>query len=139
MAVTGTLGTALALAAPLSASADTAPVSCGSGQFLSGSIAGVDLDRLATLQAATAQNNGSQSPQVTRDPLGVSVLGNTVVNQFAGIQLDLGKVIDLGAANQYAQATKDSSSMARAAPSITMAESGPARSGPRPPAPPPST
>jgi hypothetical protein len=109
---TGTLGSGLALAAPLSASADTTPVSFGSGQFLSGSIGGVNLARLAAIEAASAQNDGTQSMQVSRDPLGVSALGTTVVNQPAGIQLNLGQVIDLGAANQYAEATKDGSSMA---------------------------
>jgi hypothetical protein len=112
MAVTGTLGTALALAAPLSASADSAPVSFGSGQFLSGSIGGVNLAQLAAIEAASAQNNGSQTTQVSRDPLGVSALGTTRINQPAGIQLNLGQIIDLGAVNQYAQASKDGSSMA---------------------------
>ena len=112
MAVTGTFGTALALAAPLSASADGTPVSLGSGQFLSGSIGGVNLARLAAIEAASAQNNGSQAMQVSRDPLGVSALGTTLINQPAGIQLNLGQIIDLGAANQYAQASKDGTSMA---------------------------
>jgi hypothetical protein len=112
MAVTGTLGSALALAAPLSASADTTPVSFGSGQFLAGSIGGVNLAKLAAIEAASAQNNGSQSMQVSRDPLGVSALGATIIHEPAGIQLNLGQVIDLGAANQYAQATENGSSMA---------------------------
>jgi hypothetical protein len=112
MAVTGTLGSALALAAPLSASADTTPVSYGSGQFLAGSIGGVNLARLAAIEAASAQNNGSQSMQVSRDPLGVSALGATLIHEPAGIQLNLGQVIDLGAANQYAQAVKDGTSYA---------------------------
>jgi len=78
MAVTGTLGSALALAAPLSASADTTPVSYGSGQFLAGSIGNVNLAKLAAIEAASAQNDGSQSMQVSRDPLGVSALGATL-------------------------------------------------------------
>jgi hypothetical protein len=112
MAVTATLGSALALAAPLSASAATPPVSYGSGQFLSGSVGGMNLAKLAAIEAASAQNDGSQSAQVSRDPLGVSALGATVINQPAGIQLNLGHIVDLGAANQYAQATKDGSSYA---------------------------
>jgi hypothetical protein len=112
MAVTGTLGTALALAAPLSASADsTNTASFASGQFLSGSVGGMNLAKLAAIEAASAANNGSQSMQVSRDPLGVSALGTTLINQPAGIQLNLGQIVDVGAANQYAQASQDGSSM----------------------------
>jgi len=111
MAVTGTLGTALALAAPLSASADTTTASFASGQFLAGTIGGVNLAKLAAIEAASATNNGSQSTQVSRDPLGVSAVGATVVNEPAGIQLNLGQIVDLGAANQYAQAAVNGSSM----------------------------
>ncbi|HEY1529906.1 MAG TPA: choice-of-anchor G family protein, partial [Galbitalea sp.] len=112
MAVAGTLGTALSLAAPLSASAANPAVSYGSGQFLAGTVGGMNLAKLAAVEAASAQNNGSQSTQVSRDPLGVSALGATLIHQPAGIQLNLGKVIDLGAANQYAQAASDGSSYA---------------------------
>jgi len=72
----------------------------------------VNLARLAAIEAASAQNNGSQSMQVSRDPLGVSALGATLIHMPAGLQLNLGKVIDLGAAQQYAQALKDGTSMA---------------------------
>ena len=112
MTIAGVLGTAFAIAAPLSASAATKPASFGSGQFLSGTIAGMDLAKVAALEAATAQNSGSQSTQVSRDPLGVSALGATLINDPGGIQLNLGKVIDLGAVNQYAQASSNGSSMA---------------------------
>jgi hypothetical protein len=112
MAVAGALGTALVVAAPPSASADTVPTSFGSGQFLAGSIGGMDLAKLAALEAASAHNNGSQSTQVSRDSLGVSALGAQVINEPAGLQLNLGQVIDLGAAGQYAQATNNGSSMA---------------------------
>ena len=111
MAVTGTLGTALALAAPLSASADTTTASFASGQFLAGTVGGVNLAKLAAIEAASATNNGSQTMQVSRDPLGVSALGATVINEPAGIQLNLGQIVDLGAANQYAQASQAGSSM----------------------------
>ncbi|MDQ1546911.1 MAG: hypothetical protein QOH69_1815 [Actinomycetota bacterium] len=111
IATTAVLGTALALAAPTAASAATTPVSFARGQFLAGSIGGVDLAKLAAIEAATSTNDGTQSTQVSRDPLGVSVLGTTVINQPAGIQLNLGQIVDLGAAGQYAQAAKDGSSM----------------------------
>ncbi len=112
MAATSSLGAALALSAPMSASADTPPASLASGQFLAGSIGGMNLAKLAAVEAASAQNNGSQPMQVSRDPLGVSALGATLIHLPAGLQLGLGKVIDLGAAQQYAQAVKDGSSMA---------------------------
>jgi hypothetical protein len=112
MAAIGSLGTALAIAAPTSASAATTPASLASGQFLAGSIGGIDLARLAAIQAASVQNSGSQSMQVSRDPLGVSALGATLIHLPAGLQLNLGKVIDLGAAQQYAQASSNGTSMA---------------------------
>jgi hypothetical protein len=112
MAVAGALGSAFAIAAPLSASAATIPTSFASGQFLSGSIGGTNLAKLAAIEAASARNNGSQSTQVSRNPLGVSALGNQVINEPAGLQLSQGNVIDLGAANQYAQAANNGSSMA---------------------------
>jgi hypothetical protein len=112
MSMTGALGTALALAAPLSASADTPDASLASGQFLAGSVAGINLAKLAAIEAASAHNDGTQSVQISRDPLGVSALGTTLINEPAGIQLNLGKVVDLGAAEQYAQAVNDGSSMA---------------------------
>ena len=111
MATAGALGTALALAAPLSASAAT-PNSFGSGQFLSGSIAGINLDELAAIKAAQATNTGQSTTQVSRDPLGVSALGTTVINEPNGIQLNLGKIVNLGAVNQYAQAANTGKSMA---------------------------
>ena len=103
MTTVGALGTALALAAPLSASAAT-PNSFASGQFLSGSIAGTNLDNVAALEAAQATNTGQSTTQIQRSPLGVSVLGSTIINQPNGIQLNLGKIINLGVVNQYAQA-----------------------------------
>ena len=109
---TGALGTALALAAPTAASADTRPTSFASGHFLSGSIGGVSLDNIVALGAASVHNNGTQSTQVSRDPLTVSALNSTLINQPNGVHLNLGDVIGLGALNQYAQANKDGSSMA---------------------------
>ncbi|MCU1469521.1 MAG: choice-of-anchor family protein [Glaciihabitans sp.] len=112
VSATGALGTALALTAPLSASADTVPTSMASGQFLSGAIGGVSLDNIAAVGAASVHNNGSQGTQVSRDPLSVSALRTTLINQPGGVQLNLGDVIDLGALSQYAQANSDGSSTA---------------------------
>ncbi|HEY4267177.1 MAG TPA: choice-of-anchor G family protein [Galbitalea sp.] len=106
------LGSGLALAAPLAASADTANSASAQGQFLSGSIAGTNLSRVAALGPATASNNGTQSTQVSRDPLAVSALNQTLINQPSGVQLNLGQIVDLGALSQYAQAGKDGTSMA---------------------------
>jgi hypothetical protein len=72
----------------------------------------VNLAKLAALQDAAVQNSGSQSMQVSRDPLGVSVLGTKLIDMPAGLQLNLGRVINLGAAEQYAQAQSNGSSMA---------------------------
>ena len=106
------LGAGLALAAPLAASADSTPNSYALGQFLSGSLLGTNLDRIAALEATTASNNGSQSRQVSRDPLGVSAFGTTVVKEPSGKQVNLSDVVNVGAVNQYAQADSDGSSVA---------------------------
>jgi hypothetical protein len=106
------LGAGLSLAAPLTASAATTSDSSAQGQFLSGTLAGVNLGRLAAVGGASAHNNGSQASQVSRDPLVASVLGSTLINAPSGVQLNLGQVIDVGSLNQYAQANSDGSSMA---------------------------
>ena len=109
---TAALGSVLALAAPLSASATTVNTAYAQGQFLSGSIAGTSLNNVAALGPASATNNGKQSTQVSRDPLSVSALRTTLINQPNGVQLNLGQIVDLGALSQYAQAGKDGTSMA---------------------------
>ena len=109
---TAALGSALALAAPLSASAATVHTAYAQGQFLSGSIAGTNLNKLAALGPAAATNNGKQSTQVSRNPLTVSALGSTLINQPNGARLNLGQIVNLGALSQYAQAGKDGTSMA---------------------------
>jgi hypothetical protein len=112
LGATAALGSALALAAPLSASAATVNTAYAEGQFLSGSIAGTNLDNVAALGPAAATNNGKQSTQVSRDPLSVSALRSTLINQPNGVQLNLGQIVNLGALSQYAQAGKDGTSMA---------------------------
>ena len=112
MAVTGTLGTALALAAPMSASADTAISSYAQGQLLSGTVAGANLDNVAELTPATASNDGTQPTQVSKDPLSATVLSAATIDAPNGIHANLGDYADVGGVSQYAMAAKDGSSMA---------------------------
>jgi len=106
------LGAGFALAAPFSASAVEVPSSYAEGQFLSGTILGIDLDQVVDVTGAEARNDGTQSTQTTKDPLDASVLQDTVVVEEAEApQLDLGGVLQIGPVAQYAQANGDGSSL----------------------------
>ena len=112
MAVTGTLGTALALAAPMSASADTAISSYAQGQLLSGTVAGANLDNVAELTPATASNDGTEPTQVSKDPLSATVLSAATIDAPNGVNANLGDYADVGGVSQYAMAASDGTSMA---------------------------
>ena len=105
------LGSGFALAAPLSASADTVMTSYAEGQFLSGTLAGTDLANIAALAPAQAQNDGTQSMQWSKDPLGVDVLTAQLINAPQGWQMSLGDFLDAGVVSQYAQADKNGQAM----------------------------
>ena len=112
----GMLGTAalaagLALVPIVPAGAAEATTSYASGQFLSGSLAGSDLDGVVALQPAEASNNGSQPLQTSKDPLSASVLQTVTVDAPNGVQTDLGDFVDAGAVNQYAEADRNGASM----------------------------
>lgn len=105
------LGGAFALVAPLAASADEHAESYAKGQFLSGSIAGIDLEDIVSLGAAEASNDGTQATQVEKDPLDVDVLDETiVVSAVDSPQIGLNGV-QIGAAAQYARANNDGTSI----------------------------
>jgi hypothetical protein len=93
----------IALASTPGASADPVPVSQAAGRFLSGSIAGHDLDDLAAIKGESAVNTGG--PLVAAGhSLDVSVLNHQLLNLPNGVQLPGGGVLTLGAVNQYAEA-----------------------------------
>ena len=94
------------LVAPAGANAAEATSSYAEGQFLSGSIAGINLDNVLELAAAEAHNNGAQSLQTSKDPLDATVIQAVNVSAPNGVQLDLGNFLDAGVINQYAQADK---------------------------------
>jgi hypothetical protein len=105
------LGGAFALVAPLTASADEQTESYAKGQFLSGSIAGLDLDQIVSLGAAEASNDGTQSAQIEKDPLDAEVLdGTVVVESVDSPQVGLDGV-QIGPAAQYAEANNDGTSL----------------------------
>ena len=105
------LSAGFALAAAPAANAQSTAVSYAQGQFLSGTIAGTNLANVAALQAASANNNGSQDIVTSRDPLNATVLQTVNVDAPQGVQLDLGNIIDAGAINQYAEAKSNGSSL----------------------------
>lgn len=102
---------ALTLAAPLSASADDRPESYAKGQFLSGSVLGSDLAKVLAAQYAEAHNDGTQDPQVEKDPLKVTALDAVQVGSGSSLQLGLGQFLQLGAVDQYARAGNDGTSL----------------------------
>jgi hypothetical protein len=112
MALTGALGTALALAAPISASADSVSTAYAQGQLLSGTIAGTSLDGVVALTPATASNDGTQATQVSQNPLSATVLNSATVNAPTGVDPNVGDYVDVGAVSQYAMAQKNGVSMA---------------------------
>jgi len=71
---------AVAMATPAAASDATTYATWAEGEFLSGSLAGLDLDTIAGLTPASALNDGTQSTQETIDPLAVRLLGTQVLN-----------------------------------------------------------
>lgn len=100
-----TLAGAGAVQAAPSVASVPKPVSFAQGQFLSGSLLGIDLDSIAAVQAATAVNYGSGATMTSKDPLAVTALDTVTVGSGSSVQADLGDVVQLGAVGQYAQAT----------------------------------
>jgi len=112
------LGAGIGLAAPLSASAATVKAgSAAKGQFLSGSIAGIDLATVAEVEAAKASNNGKQSSQVDVDPLSLTLLSSVNVkadriNLTPEEIVDIGEKTSGGILSQYAKANSDGTALA---------------------------
>jgi hypothetical protein len=105
------LGGAFALAAPFSASAEDVPESYAEGQFLSGTLLGMDLSQVAAIDSAEAWNDGTQPTQTSKDPLDADVLEDYEVAQEPSPQVELGDVLQIGPVAQYAEASNDGSSM----------------------------
>ncbi|NWN87817.1 MAG: choice-of-anchor G family protein [Micrococcaceae bacterium] len=97
-----TVGLTVGGAAPAAAAPDDDSEALG--KFLGGQALGVNLDDLAEVQGALAENPSGENPLVT-NPLGVEVLNALNIDLGDGLQL-LGEngVIQLGAVNQYAEA-----------------------------------
>ncbi|WP_370566164.1 choice-of-anchor G family protein [Cryobacterium sp. BB736] len=99
---------AFALAGPSAASGGAGYSTYASGQFLSGSMAGMDLAGIVELEPAEARNDGSVPTSEKVDPLAVGVLGGEPVDA-SGVgdavpDEALGASIDGGAIGQYARA-----------------------------------
>lgn len=99
---------ACALAGPSAASGADGYSTYASGQFLSGSLAGMDLAGIVELEPAEARNDGSAPTSEKVDPLAVGVLGGEPVD-VSGVgdavpDEALGTSIDGGAIGQYARA-----------------------------------
>lgn len=105
------LASGIALAAAPAANADDVTASYAEGQFISGTLLGMDLANVAELEAAEARNNGTQPLQTSDDPLNATVLQTVNIEQPGGIQTSLGQYVDAGVVNQYAEADKNGVSL----------------------------
>ncbi|WP_162321923.1 choice-of-anchor G family protein, partial [Nesterenkonia haasae] len=113
-------GLALGGSAPANAAPDD--VSEALGKFLGGEAAGIDLDGIAEINGAFAENPSGDHPIVT-NPLGAEVLNAIGVNLGDSLQLfGPNGVIQLGAVNQYGEAQDDG--FARAASGAVSDQGG---------------
>lgn len=116
VAAVGTVALVIGAAGPaLASSGDAASderKALARAQFLSGSIAGVSLDRIVALEPAVAANGGTGPDDVVDNPLILSALGTSLITLPSGLQLDLGSIVDGGAAAQVARASADGSAAA---------------------------
>ncbi|MBM7820393.1 5-hydroxyisourate hydrolase-like protein (transthyretin family) [Cellulosimicrobium cellulans] len=110
-AVGGVVG-ALTFAGGIAATAAPTDDSEGSGQFLSGTVAGLDLATIAALDGAVAENPSGANPVVT-NPLAATVFQSLGIDLTGTLQL-LGPngILQLGAVNQYGEANDDGSARA---------------------------
>ncbi|MGJ9424374.1 choice-of-anchor G family protein [Nesterenkonia halotolerans] len=101
------LASGLTMAAAVPAQAAPDDVSEGLGKFLGGQAAGVDLDSIAEVEGAYAENPSGVNP-VDANPLSAEVLNSVGVNLNDSLQLfGPNGVISLGAVNQYGEALDD--------------------------------
>jgi hypothetical protein len=109
-----TLGGAFALAGATSASAaDPDYVSWAQAQFLSGSIVGVDLTTVASVEPAEAWNDGNDPTMTDKDPLKVKALDAVTVGTGESVQINTDGA-QAGVLGQIASATADGRSYAAA-------------------------
>jgi hypothetical protein len=109
-----TLGGAFALAGATSASAvDPDYVSWAQAQFLSGSIVGVDLDTVASVEPAEAWNDGNDPTMTDKDPLKVKALDAVTVGTGESVQINTDGV-QAGVLGQIASAAANGTSFAAA-------------------------
>ncbi len=113
-----TFGGAFALAGGGAANAaPTAPsddhVSWAMAQFLSGSIAGVDLDTVASVEPAEAWNDGDEPTMTDKDPLAIKALDAVTVGTGDSVQVNTSGV-QAGVLGQFASASSDAKSYAAA-------------------------
>lgn len=108
------LGGAFTLAGATTAAADSGDhVSWAQAQFLSGSIAGVDLDTVASVEPAEAWNDGNDPTMTDKDPLAIKALDTVAVGTGDSVQVTTDGV-QAGVLGQYATAAADGQSFAAA-------------------------
>ncbi|MGA0568172.1 IPT/TIG domain-containing protein [Rathayibacter sp. KR2-224] len=104
---TAALGTGLLMSTgALAAIASPGDSSTSSGTFLSGSLlSGIPLGDVAGLGGASATNPGNPTPVTDTSTLDLTALNAVTVSLPGGLDVPFGQLIQLGAVNQYAQAS----------------------------------
>lgn len=109
------VGTGLALAgAGPAVAAEPDYVSWAQGQFLSGSLLGVDLNGVVSVEPAVAWSDGTGSTMTDRDPLKVKALDAITVGTGESVQISATDGIQAGVVGQIAIATATGESQAAA-------------------------
>jgi hypothetical protein len=89
-------------------SVTSSPISNSAAQFLSGTLLNGDLSQIGGIGGVTAQFITGTTPppnSVSTNPLDITALGQTVVSANSStLSLPLSNLLQLGAANQYAEA-----------------------------------
>src|SRR5690606_26158346 len=84
-------------------------------KFLGGSllVGGVDLDTIAELAGVVAAHDGTDAaPDISHTPLNLTVLSALNATVPNGLNVPLGDFLQLGAVNQYAEASDEGASRA---------------------------
>ncbi|MGG7466233.1 choice-of-anchor G family protein, partial [Plantibacter sp. YIM 135347] len=112
MAATAVVGALIAVGSTTTATAAPTDASEALGRFLQGQAAGINLDSVAAVQGALAQNPSGVHP-TAQDPLSASVLNAISINLGDSLQLfGPNGVINLGAVAQYASAQDNGDALA---------------------------
>ncbi|MGH3423514.1 MAG: choice-of-anchor G family protein, partial [Nocardioidaceae bacterium] len=103
-ATAGVVAVAMTAFAPAAAAA-SADRSAAKARFLSGTAGGRSFDTVAALKGVAVERSGDDGKVKQANTFQGSVLGQPLPGQPKGINVPIGDLIKIGAANQYAKAS----------------------------------